>query len=291
MKKNPSTYFQCLALAREKLKKIIRNSGSAFREAEAIFLFSSGLTREKLYTLYRDEIPAALQKKFMKLIQARLKHLPLQYITGSECFYGREFMVKKGVFIPRPDTEALIDAVKSLKSSLPAGTIAADCGSGSGIIPVTLLKELDLISRFYSFDKNPKAINLTLTNAIKHGVSRRLKPLKGDFFSLCRRNHHRFDLIVSNPPYIRLKALKTLQKEVLQEPRMALTDGSQGLSFYERFAQCGPKMLKKGGFLAVEIGDNMSKRVKRLFPADSWKFEGGFNDFRGKERVLVFRLR
>jgi release factor glutamine methyltransferase len=289
MKKLPFTYFMALSEARSMLGKIIRNKDSAFREAEAIFLHAAGVAREKLYTHYRDPLPRQLYSKFMKLIRLRLTHMPLQYITGSECFYGREFKVEKGVFIPRPDTEAIIDAVKLLKNSLPSGAIAADCGSGSGIIPVTLLKELDNISRFYCFDRNPKAVKLTMSNAINHGVIRRVKALKSDFFTLCRRDHMKFDLLVSNPPYIRLKALKTLQKEVLKEPRMALTDGGRGYSFYEKFAKYGPKTLNKGGFLAVEIGDNMGKKVRKFFMSPTWKFECAYKDFRGKERVLVFR--
>ena len=284
------TYSQALADARKRLTPVIRNKESAFREAEALLLHAGCMTREKLYVCLREIIPEAVLKMFINMTALRMKNVPLQYITGTECFYGREFKVKKGVFIPRPDTESVIDAVLSIKSSLVPGTIAADCGSGSGILSVTLLKEAGNIKKVLCFDLNKKALNLTLANALKHGVSRSIKLHKGDFFSLCRRHHLKFDLLVSNPPYIRLNAMKTLQKEVLKEPREALTDGSHGYSFYKRFAESGNKLLNPGGFIVMEIGDKMGKKVRKFFSKPEWKFAGAFKDFRDKERVLVFRM-
>lgn len=283
------TYTQALNDARNRLTKVIRNRQSAFREAEAILLHAAKITREKLYVSLRDVMPLAALKQFVNMTALRLKNVPLQYITGTECFYGREFRVAKGVFIPRPDTEALIDAVLSIRNNLP-GSIAADCGSGSGILSVTMLKEVDNINTVHCFDPNKKALDLTLANALTYGVSRNVKLHKGDFFGLCGRLHLRFDLLVSNPPYIRLKALKTLQKEVLKEPKEALTDGAQGYSFYKKFADNGGKLLNPGGFVVMEIGDNMGKRVRKFFNTPEWKFAGAFKDFREKERVLVFRL-
>jgi release factor glutamine methyltransferase len=289
MKGKNATYFDAVSTAALKLRGIIKNKKASFIEAEAIMLNAASITKEKLYICYRDSVPVSVLRKFCKYIKMRLKNTPIQYITGSEYFYGRLFNVKKGVFIPRPDTEALIDAVISIKDSLPSGAVAADCGSGSGIIPVTLLNELDKISLFYCFDRNPKAVKLTIENALKQDVIQRIKPLKGDFFDLCRRDKLLFDVIASNPPYIRLKDLKSLQKEVLKEPRMALTDEGDGYSFYKKFSTEGPAILKKGGFLAMEIGDDMGKRVRKLFLTDSWRFEGSFRDFRGSERALVFK--
>lgn len=289
MKKINVTYSLALADARKRLTKVIRNKESAFREAEAILLHAGSLTREKLYMCLRETVPAAVLKKFVNMTALRLKNVPLQYITGTECFYGREFKVAKGVFIPRPDTEAVIDAVLSIKKSLP-GTNAADCGTGSGILSITVLKEADTIKKVHCFDPNKKALDLTLANALIHGVSRNVKLHNGDFFAICGRERLKFDLLVSNPPYIRLKAMKTLQKEVLQEPKSALTDGAEGYSFYKKFSENGKQLLNPGGFMVMEIGDNMGKRIRTFFSGPEWKFAGAFKDFRDKERVLVFKL-
>ncbi|MEI7543002.1 MAG: peptide chain release factor N(5)-glutamine methyltransferase [bacterium] len=283
------TYAQALADARTRLTKVIRNKESAFREAEAILLHTANITREKLYTILRDIIPTKALKLFINATALRCKHIPLQYITGTECFYGREFKVKKGVFIPRPDTEAVIEAVLSIKKLLPFSVNAADCGSGSGILSITLIKEIPNIKKVLCFDSNKKALDLTLANALTHGVSRCVKLYKGDFFALCKRHHLKFDLLVSNPPYIRLKSMKTLQKEVLQEPHEALTDGALGYSFYKKFAENGATLINPGGFIVMEIGDKMGNNIHKLFNKPNWKFVNSFKDFREKERVLVFK--
>ncbi len=284
------TYSQALLDARKRLTKVIRNKESAFREAESILLHAGSLTREKLYVLLREAVPVDVLKHFINMTALRLKNVPLQYITGTECFYGREFKVKQGVFIPRPDTEAVIDAVFDVNKNLPSASVAADCGSGSGILSITMLKEADNIRQVHCFDTNKKALDLTLANALTYGVSRSVKLHKGDFFAVCRRLHLKFDLLVSNPPYIRLKALKTLQKEVLKEPRAALTDGSHGYTFYRKFADNGKKLINPNGFIVMEIGDNMGRKIRKFFDKPEWKFVGAFKDFRGKERVLVFKL-
>jgi release factor glutamine methyltransferase len=291
MKKISVTYAQALTDSKHRFTKFFRNKQTAVREAEAILLFASGITREKLYVSFNDKVPVKVLKKFINLTALRLSHIPLQYITGSECFYGREFKIKTGVFIPRPDTETLIEAVKSVVKTLPPGAVAADCGSGSGILSITILKESDKIKTFNCFDTNQKALDLTLTNAMTHGVSRAIKLHHGDFFAICKRGHMRFDLIVSNPPYIRLNDLKTLQKEVLKEPRAALTDGSHGYTFYEKFAMSGGSIINPGGFLALEIGDNMGGKTRKIFDMPCWEFINAFKDFRNKERVLVFRYK
>ena len=284
------TYSQALLDARKRLSKVIRNKDSAFREAEAILLHAGALTREKLYVLLRDAIPRDVLKLFINMTALRLKNVPLQYITGTECFYGREFKVEEGVFIPRPDTEAVIDAVLAISKSLPPAVTAADCGTGSGILPVTMLKEADNIKQVHCFDVNKKALDLTLANALTHGVSRSVKLHKGDFFALSRRLRLKFDLLVSNPPYITIKAMRTLQKEVLKEPKAALTDGSHGYTFYKKFADNGRKLLNPNGYIVMEIGDNMGRKVRKFFNTPEWKFVGAFKDFRDKERALVFRL-
>ncbi|MCE5301213.1 MAG: peptide chain release factor N(5)-glutamine methyltransferase [Spirochaetia bacterium] len=285
------TYARALDHGRKQLTKVLRDRNSAYSEALYLLCYSCKITKEELFASMRDDMPAACKTKFLRLCSLRAKRVPIQYLTGVECFFGREFKVSKGVFIPRPDTESLIEAVLSIADRLPMAGYAADCGTGSGILPVTLLKEINWLRRFYCFDINEKALNLAMTNAMTYGVSRQVKPLKGDFFRIAASLRLRFGFIVSNPPYIKKAAIKRLQKEVQHDPAEALTDGSTGYTFYTKFAQQGPDLLMPGGYLAMEIGDGMGKNVRVMFENGKWEFVKAVKDFRGIERALVFRIK
>jgi release factor glutamine methyltransferase len=268
--------------------KITSSKSVSRLEAESLMIHASGLSREKLYMSLADPVPTLALKKFTVLISKRKNRVPLQLLTGYASFYGRDFKVSKGVLIPRQDSETLIDAVISLKNLIPENSVAADCGTGSGILPVTLLKETNIFSKFYCFDTNSLAIKLCAENGSLYGVSGRMELLKGDFFRLAARLSLKYDIIVSNPPYIKKSALKGLQKEVLYDPVSALSDGADGYIFYRKFAALSPDLLKKDGFIAVEIGDGMGKRVKKIFTGAGWKTRSSFNDSSGKERAVVF---
>lgn len=270
------------------LLKITRSKAVSRLESESLMVFASGLTREKLYMSLADRVPARVMKKFTALIGKRKLRVPFQLLTGCASFYGRDFKTAKGVLIPRQDSEALMNAVLSLRALIPANSTAADCGTGSGILPVTLLKETGIFSKFYCFDTSSRAIKLCRENGALYGVSGRMELLKGDFFRLAARLSLKFGLIVSNPPYIKKNALKGLQKEVLFDPVSALTDGADGYTFYRKFAALATDLLKKEGFIAVEIGDKMGARVKEIFTGAGWKTCSSFNDSSGKERAIVF---
>jgi len=203
-------------------------------------------------------------------------------------FYGNEFACKKGVLIPRQDTEAVIEAVLSLP--LKPKTLAAELGPGSGIISVTLCLECPEIAHITAIDISKKATSLTYLNAKKHGVEGRITAKYGNFFTLARKSPSKFDIIISNPPYITKKAMSKLQKEVLHEPAAALTDKKDGLSFYKRLALEAKNILNPGGYIVLEIGDAMELKVKKVFLKDNWSYLSTFNDFKGTKRALIFRF-
>jgi release factor glutamine methyltransferase len=279
--------YEALNKAALRLYNVLKDKRFAFSAAEMLLMHALKINREKLYMIYRDRLPVQRQKKFFALIKRRVKGEPLQYILGAWWFYGREFIVKKGVLIPRQDTEALIEAVKSIEHALPPGTVAADAGCGTGIIGITLKLEIPALNQVYCIDTNPSAVKLTGANAVKNGAS--VKAVHGDFFAFAAIRKQRFGLVVSNPPYVAKDALKSLQKEVKREPVSALAAGKQGLYYYLKFAGEAHTFLENKGFLVLEIGDKMGRQVRKLFEKPEWHYMGSFNDFRCVERAMVFR--
>jgi release factor glutamine methyltransferase len=277
--------FEALYMARNKLKPILKDRRFAYTVSETLLMHVLKIEKEKLYVIFRDELPAGKLKKFMSLVNRRAKGEPLQYLLGYWWFYGRRFEVKKGVLIPRQDTEAVIDAVKSLE--LPQGAKAADAGSGTGIIGITLKLEIQEITEMICIDISRKAISQTRLNARKNHALIRL--VQGDFFAFAGRSKPRFNLVVSNPPYVKKSALKGLQREVKREPRLALAAKRQGMDFYIKFAEIGADYLLPGGYLVLETGDGMGAAVRRVFKRRGWRYISGFRDFRGKLRAMVFR--
>ena len=282
--------YQVLNNARKQLYKITKDRYSAYKEAEEILIHILKITRETLYVMLKQEIPEKIRIIYENSIKKRLKGEPLQYILESEYFYGREFIVKKGVFIPRPDTETIIDAVKALGKDIKKSITIADCGCGTGVIAITLLKEVKNIKMAYCYDINKKAIELTELNAKKHNVYNRIKLIYGDFFKKAQEQNKKFDIIVSNPPYIRQDEIDNLQKEVKKEPKTALVAGIEGISFYKKFIKYCNSILKKNGYLIFELGDNMAETVKKLFENKKWTFVMSMSDFRKKVRVLVYKI-
>ena len=188
-------------------------------------------------------------------------YTPIQYIMGSVEFCGLEFHVDERVLIPRPETELLVEAAVELAGSSSAKTGALDildlC-TGSGNIAIALMarrcapltKNLSNC-KITASDISPAALEVARRNAVRNGVYYGLKFVCSDLFADIEG---RFDIIVSNPPYIARHEFLTLQEEVLREPRAALDGGVDGLDFYRRIAASLPEYLKRGGYIVMEIG-------------------------------------
>ena len=280
--------YEVLNNAQKKLLPILKDKRFARNAAETLLLHALNITREKLYIILRDEFPAKQRKKFEALVGRRIKGEPLQYLLGYWWFYGRKFRTKKGVLIPRQDTEAVIEVVKYLQPALASNTEAVDAGCGTGIIGITLKLEIPEIGSMTCVDTNKKAVELTKLNARKNNA--RIRVLKADFFALAGSQRHRFGLVVSNPPYIAKNVFWGLQREVKREPKSALLAGKSGLEYYIKFEQYAPFYLKHGAFLALEIGDGMGAAVRKVFKRRQWRYVRGFRDFRGKLRAIVFKF-
>jgi release factor glutamine methyltransferase len=240
-------------------------------------------------TLSRDEL-SRLKERVMR----RSQHEPVQYIVGNAHFYGFEFELNQGCLIPRPETEFFVEVLlKEAAGSSPAPARILDVGAGSGVIAVTLAKQLPE-ARVTAVDVSSEALAAARRNAEKNGVGERVMFLEGDLFSPLPAGAA-FDLIVSNPPYIRSGEFAGLPREVREyEPALALNAGDpEGLSFYRRIIDGARDRLVSGGILAFEVGDDrQAVDVEKLFEKTAvFSKITRFPDYNQISRAVIGRLR
>ena len=232
------------------------------------------------------EEPTADEKaRYRELIRRRVEGCPTAYLTGTREFYLLAFDVSPAVLIPRPDTETLVmQAIDFLKVKPDA--VGLDLGTGSGCIVVSLAHQAPH-ARFIASDLSPDALEVAERNAAKHGVSGRIEFRRGDLFGVLAETD-RFDLIVSNPPYIPPTEIAELAVEVRDhEPRIALDGGPDGLAFYRRIAADAGRHLNPGGRVLVEIGHTQADAVTSLFLQAGWAAAALTKDLAGRPRVVT----
>jgi release factor glutamine methyltransferase len=268
--------------------QILENGGvpEARREAGSLLSFVIDKDRTFLIAHAEDELNDRNVDRFREVIERRAAGEPLQYITGTQDFFGREFRVTPDVLIPRPETELLVEA--ALEVNNPR-TLICDVGAGSGCIALTLLCEL-VHTRAVALDKSPAALEIAKFNAQKLGVTERAEFLVSDCFdSLDRRE---FDLIVSNPPYVSAGVLEGLQREVRDhEPLIALSPGPDGLSIIRRLVHESPKFVKQNGHLIMEIGFDQGEAVQNLVDTAVWELLEVRPDLQCIPRIVLLRKR
>lgn len=252
-------------------------------ETDASLLLSR-LTGEKPLDLRMDAdtlLSEDTTEAFEVLMLRRKKREPLQYILGSFPFQGFDFYVDQRVLIPRPETSLLVDwALECLESHPGAAVLDLCCGSGCIGLSV---KKRRPDARVTLTDISPDALAVTQTNADHLDVEAEV--LEGDLFASVRGR--RFDLILSNPPYIPTKDCPELQREVQYEPRMALDGGADGLFFYRRIAEEGPGYLHHGGLLMMELGFGEAASVRNLLLIGGAKQVEIRKDFAGLDRMIL----
>jgi release factor glutamine methyltransferase len=217
--------------------------------------------RVRLYVDLFRPVEAKELAQFKALILKRVEGVPTQYLTGSTSFYGRKFVVDSRVLIPRPETELLVEAaLQHLPKDAP--TRVLDLCTGSGCVAISIAAERPLAS-VWATDMSTDALDVARLNAAALGVDARVTFFEGDLFGAVS-NDARFDVVVSNPPYVKRGELSTLQREVQREPRLALDGGDDGLDIVRRLITQAPARLKVGALLALEIGDDQGAAVGAL---------------------------
>ena len=278
--------FKLLNKASSHLLKIFGDKKLAYGEAVNILLSILKIPKERLYSNLRLELNKKTIQNFLKKISKRKKGYPTQYLTNYEFFYNRRFIIRRGVFIPRPETETLIDAAK--KAFIKKCKNCLDIGCGSGCLGTTIKLEIPHIKKITFIDYDKTAINNTKDNVKYYNLQAKI--IHSCFFKYISKHKIKYDAAICNPPYIAPQEYKKLQKEVKYEPKTALLAKNNGYHFYIKLNMSGNMFLKHGGYLILESGNNIADDIKKIFKSN-WNFLFGINDFYNIERALVFQLR
>lgn len=266
----------------------LRKAGVPEARLEAGLLLAYVLKKDRTYMLTHAEDPISDDElaSFQDALEERAQGKPSQYILGQQEFYGLQFEVTPEVLIPRPETELLVETALKLVSSDKA-IYFCDVGTGSGCIAIALLTQLSL-ARGTALDVSAAALEVAKRNAARHNVTKRLELKLSDCFAELDEQT-RFDLIVSNPPYVAETSIPHLQREVRDfEPMVALTAGADGLDIIRRLVVEASDRLKPGGHLVFEIGFDQHEAVGKLIDrAGVWELQDLHHDLQGIPRTVA----
>ena len=235
-------------------------------DCRRLYSYISGKRESMLFMYYRDLVSENTREKYKELIEIRASGVPLQHITGSQNFMGLDFKVNEHVLIPRRDTEVVVEeALRLLDSMEEAEPKALDLCCGSGAIGVSIAALSEKGCRVDLADISRKALEVTADNVRENGVEDKCRIVESDLFQAFDEAEP-FDMVISNPPYIKSDVIEGLQTEVRDhEPRLALDGGADGLDIYRRLVPEAMRYLKTGGWLIVEIGSDQGESVPDLF--------------------------
>jgi release factor glutamine methyltransferase len=267
-----------------------KGSESPRLDAEVLLAHALSCKRIDLYTRYEESASEEQRTRFRELVRQRLEGCPVAYLVNRKEFFSLEFEVNRNVLIPRPDTECVVMECLRLAQEMAAPSVV-DIGTGSGAIAVAVARR-HKDARVTAVDLSPAALEVARRNAARHGLAERVRFLEGDLFGPLPAGH-RFDFILSNPPYIAHEDMERLPAGVLHyEPHVALDGGPGGFAVFDRLAEQARRFLAPGGYLIVEIGAPQEGRARdRLSPYPEYDLAKTIRDGSGHPRVLVTRLR
>lgn len=284
------TVATALHVAGERLAQV--GIATARQDAEVLLARALGTTRLGLYTTGSGPVPQATLEAFEALVARRARHEPLQYLLGEAEFRGIVLELGPGVFIPRPETEALVD--RALALGPPDVATVLDLCAGSGAIACAVGRRRPEWT-VWAVDRAAAALDCARANVRRLGLDGRIQVLEGDLFEPLRDRvpAGAVDLVVANPPYLPAPILPVLPVEVRDwEPRAALDGGPDGLDVIRRVLGAAPDWLRPEGGLLMEIGEEQGPAAQALVRADG-RYAGArvHRDFRGCDRVLEARRR
>lgn len=266
-----------------------RNLRAPRQDAELILL--GILNRQRSFLLANPdyELSAREEKIFHEWLLKRGEHYPLQYLRGSQEFYGRAYEVTAGVLIPRPETEILVDAsLELLQNTEVERLFVLDIGTGSGCIAVTLACELPRLE-LTATDVSTDALQCSRRNAERFGCLHRIEFLQGDVLDPVAGRESCYHLVVSNPPYVGFQSREQVDQSVQEyEPSEAVFAGESGLEIYWKLFAGGRNVLRPGGRLIVELGYGIQEQVEDLAKGKGWELEKMLKDLAGIDRCAIF---
>lgn len=257
-------------------------------EAEVLLAHALGIKRIQIYTMHDRVLKDEELAEFKKLILRRIKREPTAYIIGYRPFMSLDLEVTQDVLIPRPETEVLVEkAIDLIKENGTATVSILDIGTGSGAIAVSIAKYCPA-TNIVATDISQPALEVAAGNAKKHDVGERVKFVLGDLFSPIDKGA-KFDIIVSNPPYISSSELEKLQPEITKyEPVRALDGGPDGLAYYRKIAVKAHEYLAEKGVLLLEAGAGQADHVMEMLSMTSaYSSISKARDLSGIDRVVI----
>ena len=268
----------------KKASQILKNHNIHSHELDAQIILSNimGVKRESLITNNEINISKKIMEKYDSAIKRRIKKEPVAYIIGKKEFWSEDFMVNHGTLIPRPETELLIYKIINFFKNKKINIL--DIGTGSGCILLSILKELNF-SRGIGIDISAKAIQMAKVNSKNLNLFYRSK---FKVIDLNKFNIGKYDLIVSNPPYIPSRDIKNLSKDITSyEPLTALNGGSDGLDLIKKVIYKSNHLLKREGLLALEIGHSQYQKVSYILRSNGYREMSKEYDFNRNVRCII----
>lgn len=256
---------------------------------KARLLMQHILNKPRQYLLVHDTDMLTLRQQvdYFKAIKKLKQGVPLQHITNMQEFMKLNFYVSQDVLIPRPDTEILVEEVINIAKKVRAKKILDLC-TGSGAIAVSLAKYIE-DSQITATDISEKALRVAKLNAKNNDVEDKITFIKSDLFKEIPKE--KYDIIVSNPPYIRKEEIERLDREVKKEPHIALDGGEDGLDFYRKIIHNSEEYLKFNGYLCLEIGyDQKIDVIELIENEEKYKDTYSKKDLYGNDRIVITKL-
>jgi release factor glutamine methyltransferase len=271
----------------EEGSRILAEAGidTARLDAEVLLAHASGSSRASMVT-ETTQLNGDAVEAFRAMIQRRASREPIAYIVGRKEFFSLDFEVTRAVLIPRPETETLVESALKFTATRPNVRVL-DIGTGSGAVAIAVAVNAPS-AQIVATDISKAALEVAHRNAVRTRCDDRIEFIEADVFP---DEESRFDLILSNPPYVSDGDLQTLAPEIQQyEPRVALTDNADGLAFYRRIATESLEHLQPGGSVMVEIGAGQRPRVEALFRRAGFSNIDAVGDLAGIDRVVVAKI-
>ena len=261
-------------------------------QAELLLAHLLKIPRLNLYLNHERALTAAELDSFRELIKRRGRREPLQHIVGTVSFCGVELAINRHALVPRPETEILAEQgwefLNQRSKVDPQSASALDLGTGSGCLAIVLAVKCPA-AEIWATDVSADALELAKQNAAKHGLDRQMHFMLGDLFCALP-SAKRFDLIITNPPYVASTELDLLAPEVREyEPRLSLNGGADGLDCIRRIADEARAFLKPDGRIMLEFGDGQAATVQEIFQRQKWIVEALKEDYTQRPRILIAR--
>lgn len=278
------------ALEEAKKELIKNNMEDSLLICRELLSFTLKQNKQYLIINQNEEISIKQYNEFKENIKKIINGIPLQYITNKQEFMKLNFYVDKNVLIPQPDTEILVESVIELSKKIKANVKILDLCTGSGAIAISIdyiLKQNNIKSEVFASDISSKALEIAKRNNQENNTN-----VKFILSNLFTNIDNKFNIIVSNPPYIKTKEIETLSKQVQNEPILALNGGIDGLDFYKKIVEEAYKYITESGYLCLEIGYDQKEDVIELINKNNnYKYEKCIKDLSNNNRCIIAQVR